>query len=435
MQKMIHNTEGMSLFAQWALALQHLLAVFSGTLIVPMITGLPVSVTLFFAGVSTLLFQFFTRAKIPFFYSCSFCFLAGMAYIKNTCEAHGMSTAMSMCYVSFGIFVSGLVYIILGQVMRFVKYERIMKLFPPIVYGTFIMSLGTTLLGASFSSIGTDWLVAVVAVAVTMVSQLFFRGIMKLIPINIGIFVATVVSLFRGGIDLSHVHEVPWIAMPFDRDYMALTVFEDYDGGLLMLSVFTILPLVLMSIVEHIADFFAISRTTKIDYVRTVGLHRTLSANGLATMLSAMFGAPATTAFSQTTGLVALIRVSATRVISLAALVMIFLAFSPKVAAFLAAIPPAAIGGATILMYGTVIVVGLRTLVDAKVDLSNIRNLLIFGPVLVLTVGINFGQNDSITVFGLTLSSLTVAALTGIILNIILPEEKNSNLINDEKVS
>lgn len=421
---MIHNTEGMSLFTQWALALQHLLAVFAGTLIIPMVTGLPMSVTLLFAGISTLIYQFFTRGKVALFYSVSFVFLSGMIFIRDTCVAQGLSVSMALCYVCFGIFVSGMAYIILGQVLRYVSYQRIMKLFPPVLYGPYIMSLGIVMFSASFDSIKTDWIVAVVAVVVTIFSQFFFKGVMRLMPINIGILVATIIAAFRGNIDLSAVYEAEWVAIPFDRQYMALTVFEELDGSLLAFSVFTILPLVLVSIVEHIADLLAISRTTKVDYIRTVGLPRTLSANGLSTMLSALFGAPATTSFSQTTGLIALNRVCATRLISLAAILMIFLAFSPKVAALLAAIPAAAIGGATLMMYGMVVVVGLRALVDAKVDFFNLRNLLIFSVVLVSTIGIKYELNDSVSFFGLTLSSLTVAGLSGTILNAILPDKE-----------
>ncbi len=424
MQKMIHNTDGMSLFTQWALALQHLLAVFAGTLIIPMVTGLPMSGALLFSGISTLIFQFFTRGKVALFYSVSFVFLSGMIFIRDTCVAQGLSVSMALCYVCFGIFVSGMAYVVLGQVLRYVSYQRIMKFFPPVLYGPYIMSLGLVMFSASFDSIKSDWLVAVVAVAVTIFSQFFFKGAMRLMPINIGIIVATIVAAFRGNIDLTPVYEAEWIAQPFDRQYMAFTVFEHLDGSQLAFSVFAILPLVLVSIVEHIADLLAISRTTKIDYIRTVGLPRTLSANGLATVLSAMFGAPAMTSFSQTTGLIALNRVCATRLISLAAILMIFLAFSPKVVALLAAIPAAAIGGATLLMYGMVVVVGLRAIVDAKVDFSNLRNLLIFSVVLGLTIGIKYELKDSVSLFGLTLSSLTVAGLSGTILNAILPDKK-----------
>lgn len=414
----------MPLSLQWTLAFQHLLAVFSGTLIVPSVTGLPVAVTLLFAGLSTLLFQFFTRGKIPFFYSCSFVFFSGMLYVRDTCMAQGMSQVMALCYVCFGIFVSGFVYIILGQILRYVSYKRILKLFPPVLYGSFIMALGIVMISASLDSIMKDSTVAIVAIAVTIITQIFFKGVMKLIPINIGILVATIVSGLKGDIDISRVYEVPWIAMPFKREYMAFSVFEDMNSSMLAFSIMTILPLVLVSIVEHVADLFAISRTTRIDYIRAVGLPRTLSANGLSTVLSAMFGAPATTAFSQTTGLIALNGVCATRLLRFASFLMIALAFSPKMGTLLAAIPAAAIGGATMLMYGMVIIVGVRSIVDAQVDFSKTRNMIIISVVLGLTVGIKYCLDDTITIGGLTLSSLTVAGLTGTLLNLILPDDK-----------
>lgn len=425
MQKMIHISKGMPLSLQWALAFQHLLAVFSGTLIVPMATGLPVAITLLFAGISTLFLQFFTRGKVPLFYSCSFVFFSGMLHVRDICMAQGMSQAMALCYVCFGIFVSGFAYIILGQIMRYVPYKIILKLFPPVLYGSFIMALGVVMISASIDSIKTDSTVAVVAIAVTILTQSFFKGVMKLIPINIGILAATIVSGMKGGIDLSRVYEVPWVAMPFRREYMALTVFEEIDGSLLVFSIMTILPLVLVSLVEHVADLFAISRTTRIDYIRAVGLPRTLSANGLSTMLSAMFGAPAMTAFSQTTGLIALNGVCATRLLRFASFTMIFLAFSPKLGTLLSAIPAAAIGGATVLMYGMVIIVGMRSMVDAQVDFSKTRNMLIISVVLGLTVGIKYCLDDSVTVLGLTLSSLTVAGFAGTLLNVILPDDES----------
>lgn len=409
---------------QWALALQHLMAVFMGTLIVPLLTGLSISVTLLFSGISTLIFHFLTRDKIPLFYSCSFVFLGGLSLIVKTCMERGMTQEMGLSYACFGVFVSGLVYIILGQILRRASYDKIMSVFPPVISGSYIIALGIVMAGTSISPIATDWELGVTAICVTILTHYYTKGPLRLMPINMGILAALILALIEGKVDISSTYGAHWIEQPFTRNHLAFNIFENFDWEMMMFSILTIVPLVSVSIVEHIADVLAVSRTTKIDYIRNIGLPRTLSANGLSTMVAAMFGAPPTTAFSQTTGLLMITKACSPTLIRMAAVIMIFLSFSPKFTALIASIPTAAIGGATLIMYGGIMVVGLRSLVEAKVDLSNNHNLVILSTVLVLTVGIRYAMDDSIEVCGISLSALTVAGLAGTLMNFLLPKEK-----------
>lgn len=420
--KMIHSTQSMPAVAQWALALQYIFAVFSGTLIVPMLTGLPAPMALLFSGVSTLFFHFFTRGKIPLFISCSFVFIGGTIAIRDTCVAQGTTQAMGLCYVCCGAFVTGLLYIAVGRLLHYLSYERILSFFPPVLTGSYIIALGLVMLDSTFSNIASDWVVALTTIIVIIFVQHWCRRMIRVMLINIGMLAALLVASIEGNVDFSPVSTVPWFASPFNREFMALNVFEHFDAGLLAMSVFTLTPLVIVSMVEHIADVLAISKTTKIDYMRTIGLTRTFSANGLATMVSTMFGAPPSSAFTQTTGLIGITRVCDPHLIRIASVMMIILAFCPKIGAAISCLPMASIGAVTLIMYGTVIVIGLRTLVDAKVNLSDTRNLLIASVILVLTVGIKFGLNDSVIICGINFSALAISGIVGAALNIILPK-------------
>lgn len=413
----------MHVAVQWALALQYIFAVFSGTLIVPAITGLPASITLLFSGISTLFFHFFTRGKIPLFFSCSFVFIGGTVAIRDACVAQGTTQAMGLCYVCCGTIVTGLLYIALGRLLHYFSYERIISFFPPVLTGSYIIALGIVMLDSTFANISSDWAVSITTLVVIILVQHWCRRLARIMTINLGILAALLVACIGGNIDFSPVMDAPWTASPFQRDYMALNVFEHFDSALLLTSVLTLTPLVIVSMVEHIADVLAVSKTTRIDYMRTIGLTRTFSANGLSTMVSAMFGAPPSSAFTQTTGLIGLNRVCDPHIIRIASVMMIVLAFCPKVCTILSCLPPASIGAVTLIMYGMVIVIGLRTIVDAEVDLASTRNFTIAGVILTLTVGIKYALNDSIVICGINFSALAISGIVGAIMNIILPKD------------
>ncbi len=421
---MIHKVKGMSPLLQTGLAFQHLLAVFAGTVFVPIVTGLSVSVSLFFSGVATLVFHFFTRGKMPLYYGSSFTMLAGMVFIRQSCVARGMSESMALSYVSFGVFIIGIVCVVVAQLLRRVSDVAIKRIFPPVVTGSFIMALGIDMLFSSTANISVSPLVGVITIVVLIAAMVFSRGIIGLMSINLSVIVAVAYVALTDGIDVSGVVEAEWIHQPFTRKNIAFGILEDYDPEMLRLAIMTSLPFAFITVAEHITDVLAVSRTVGIDYMKTVGMPRTLSANGLGTTLGAVFGAPPSTAYTQTTGLLSLNRICDPWLLRLCAIMMIFLSFSPKLSAMIGVIPIAAIGGITQVMYCMVIWVGIRTLYAKGKKIQTLRSVLIVLAVLGITVYIKFYHSGNIDVMGMDLSSLVVAWTVGVLLNIIIPEKK-----------
>lgn len=419
---MIHNTFQLPSLLRFGLAFQHLLAVFAGTIFVPVVLGLPIPLALFFSGVATLVFHYFTSGKIPLYLSSSFTVLAGMSFIRQLCLSRGMTDDIALCYVCFGAFVIGVVYVVVSQILRFISRHQITRFFPPVVAGAFIMALGIDMLFSATYSLKTDWATGLATIAAIVLTQVFCKGHLRMMSINVGILVGIVVSYFRGNINLIGIVDAPSLSQPFDDHYMAFRILEHFDPELLTATVLTVIPLALIAIGEHISDILAISRTTKIDYLRIMGLPRTVSANGLATILASVFGAPKNTAYTQTTGLIQLNRVCDPDILRYTALLMILLSFSPKVAALVGAIPMAVIGGITLVMYCMVILVGWRTIGMAGNGRFSVRSMVIIGAVLGISVGVKFFCNGGIQVGNTTLTSLTLAFIAGILLNITIPQ-------------
>lgn len=418
---MIHNTSSMPAMMQVGLAFQHLLAVFAGTIFVPVVLGLPIPIALFFSGVATLVFHYFTGGKIPLYFSSSFTVLAGMVFIRDTCMSAGMPEDIALCYTCFGAFVIGLVYLGIAQLLRFVSREQITRFFPPVLTGAFIMALGIDMLFSATYSVKTDWVTGLSTIAAIAVAQLLCRGGFRMMSINIGVAVGLIVGVLRGGIETDKVLTAVWIAQPFNDDYMAFRVLERFDIDLILMTIQTVFPLALIAVGEHISDMLAIGRTAKIDYMRIVGLPRTVSANGLATLMASVFGAPKNTAYTQTTGLIQLNRVCDPQILRIMAPAMILLSFSPKVAAMVGAIPMAVIGGITLVMYCMVVMIGWRTIGSAGSEWRQPRSMVIIITVLAVAVGVKFFCDGGIKIGDTSLSSLTLAFIAGILLNIIIP--------------
>lgn len=426
-RKMMRVVGNMSPFLQAGLAFQHLLAVFAGTVFVPIATGLSVSVALFFSGVATLVFHFFTRGKIPLYYGSSFTMLAGMVFIRQSCVNRGMPDDKALCYVSFGVFVIGIVCLVMAQLLRSVSEVVIKRIFTPVVTGSFIMALGVDMLFSSTANISEAPLIGIMTIVVLVVALVFSRGIIGLMSINVSVLIVVMYVALTDGIDVSEVVNAEWIRLPFTHENIAFGILEDYDPEMLSLSIMTSLPFAFITMAEHITDVLAVSRTVGIDYMKTVGLSRTLSANGLGTMFGAVFGAPPSTAYTQTTGLLSLNRICAPRLLRLCALMMILLSFSPKLSAVIGLIPIAAIGGITQVMYCMVVVVGFRTLTGTGERVLSLRSIVIVLAVLGITVYIKFLHSGNIGVMGVDLSSLVVAWAVGVLLNVIIPEKKKKN--------
>lgn len=420
---MIHNTSQMPSLIRFGLAFQHLLAVFAGTIFVPVVLGLPIPIALFFSGIATLVFHYFTSGKIPLYLSSSFTVLAGMAFIRQSCVSKGMADDIALCYTCFGAFVIGVVYLVVAQILRFVSRHHITRLFPPVLTGSFIMALGIDMLFSATYSIKTDWITGIATIAAIVLTQMLCKGFWQIMSINAGILVGIVVSYFSGSINLEGILDAPSLSQPFNDNYMAFRILEDFDLEMFIATVLTVIPLALIAIGEHISDMLAISRTTRIDFLRIMGLPRTVSANGLAILVASVFGAPKTTAYTQTTGLIQLNRVCDPYILRYTALLMILLSFSPKVAALVGAIPMAVIGGITLVMYCMVILVGWRTIGSVGNERFSVRSIVIVVAVLGVALGIKFFCNGGIQVGNTTLTSLTLAFIAGILLNLIIPQK------------
>ena len=403
------------------LGLQHLFAMFGATILVPVITGLSVSATLLFAGIGTLLFHLLTKMKVPAFLGSSFAFLGGYAAVSEMGMAKGLTLAQALPYACIGVFCAGLMYFILAGLFAAFGPKKVMRYFPPIVTGPIIIAIGLTLSGSAIQNCSQNWWIALLAVAIILVCNIFGKGMIKIVPILLGVLGSYIVAACFGLADFTQVKEAAWIGLPVAFDNPAMAVFKNPDWGLVVAAIIAILPISLATMVEHIGDMCAISSTTGINYLEDPGLHRTLMGDGLATAFTSLFGAPANTTYGENTGVLNITKVFDPRVIRIAACFAILLAFCPKFSALIGAMPAATIGGVSLVLYGMISAVGVRNVVENQVDFTSSRNLIIAALILVLAIGIKYGANDAISLGFTSLSGLAVAALVGILLNAILP--------------
>ena len=420
------------------LGAQHLFAMFGATVLVPVITGLSISATLLFAGVGTLLFHLLTKAKVPAFLGSSFAFLGGYAAVVQMGAERGLSLAESLPYACIGVVTAGLMYFVLAGLFKLFGPKRVMKFFPPIVTGPIIIAIGLCLAGTAISSCMSNWWIALLAIAIIIGANIWGKGMIKIVPILLGVLGSYLVAACFGLVDWSGVRDAAWVGLPFKMQDTAFAVFANPNWGLVVAAIIAILPISLATMVEHIGDMCAISSTTGINYLEDPGLHRTLMGDGLATILASLFGAPANTTYGENTGVLNITRVYDPRVIRIAALFAILLSFCPKFAAIIAAMPAATIGGVSLVLYGMISAVGVRNVVENHVDFKKSRNVIVMALILVLAIGIKYGANDSIPLGFTSLSGLAVAAIVGVILNAILPGkdyEFGSNPEGDKAVN
>ncbi|MBP5625442.1 MAG: uracil-xanthine permease [Bacteroidales bacterium] len=403
------------------LGLQHLFAMFGATVLVPVITGLSVSATLLFAGLGTLLFHLLTKFKVPAFLGSSFAFLGGYAAVTQMGVEKGLDLAHSLPYACIGVFCAGLMYFVLAGLFAAFGAKKVLRFFPPIVTGPIIIAIGLTLSGSAIQNCNQNWWIALVAVAIIIVCNIWGKGMIKIVPILLGVLGSYIVAACFGLVDFTQVKEASWIGLPFAFENTAFAVFKNPDWGLIVAAIIAILPISLATMVEHIGDMCAISSTTGINYLENPGLHRTLMGDGLATAVASLFGAPANTTYGENTGVLNITRVFDPRVIRIAAVFAIILAFCPKFAALIGVMPAATIGGVSLVLYGMISAVGVRNVVENQVDFTSSRNLIIAALILVLAIGIKYGAGDSIDLGFTSLSGLAVAALVGIFLNAVLP--------------
>ncbi len=419
--KAIYDARPLGVGRMTILGLQHLFAMFGATVLVPVITGLSVSSTLLFAGIGTLIFHLCTKGKVPAFLGSSFAFLGGYAAVTQMGLAKGLALSESLPYACIGVFCAGLMYFVLSGLFAAFGTRKVMRFFPPVVTGPIIIAIGLILSGSAIQNCSQNWPIALVAIAVIVIANIWGKGMVKIVPILLGVLASYIVAIVFGKVDFSTVRDAAWIGLPFKWEDTAIAVFRSPDWGLIVASIIAILPISLATMVEHIGDMCAISSTTDRNYLEDPGLHRTLMGDGLATAIASLFGAPANTTYGENTGVLNITKVFDPRVIRLAAIFSILLAFCPKFAALIGAMPAATIGGVSLILYGMISAVGVRNIVENRVDFTRSRNVIIAALILVLAVGIKYGANDSVRIGFTSLSGLAVAAIVGILFNIILP--------------
>ena len=414
------------------LGFQHVFAMFGATVLVPTLTGLSVSATLLFAGLGTLLFHLITKRKVPAFLGSSFAFLGGYFAVNslvseyNAGLAEGAAAVNWIPYAGVGVACAGLLYVILSGLFKAFGPSKVMRFFPPIVTGPIIICIGITLANSAINNCAANWPIALLAVAIVVVCNIWGKGMIKIIPILLGVVGSYVVAALCGQVDFSKVADAAWLGLPFQlSDTVFAFATDGVNGGLLASAIAMMMPIALATIIEHIGDMCAISSTVEKNFIADPGLHRSLLGDGLATAMAALFGAPANTTYGENTGVLALTKVYDPKVVRLAAIIAVLFSFCPKFAALVSCMPTATIGGVSLILYGMISAVGVRNVVENQVDFTKSRNVIIAALIMALALGINFSKAGAIafTVFGIqiSLSGLAVAALVGIILNAVLP--------------
>lgn len=410
------------------LGFQHMFAMFGATVTVPLLTGLSISTTLLFAGLGTLLFHCLTKFKVPAFLGSSFAFIGGYLAVAPLNE-DGSGNKEMLPYACLGVACAGIVYLIVAAFIKAVGVNRVMKLFPPVVTGPIIMAIGLGLAPSAVNNCSSNWWLAIVALALVIIFNIFGKGMIKIIPILLGIIGAYLVAVLVGNvggvenfaIDFSAVKDAPWIGNPVE---WSSTVFGGVsDKSKAISAIIAIVPIAIATMMEHIGDISAISATCNKNFINDPGLNRTLLGDGLATTLASLFGAPANTTYGENTGVLALSKVYDPRVIRIAAYFAIFFSLSPKFAALIESIPMAVVGGISFVLYGMISAIGVRNVVEAKVDFSKARNTIIAAVILVVALGLSGGITFTVGSVTITLSSLACASIAGIVLNIIFPEK------------
>ena len=399
------------------LGLQHMFAMFGATVLVPILVqgyGLPLSIqtTLLFAGLGTLLFHVCTKFKVPAFLGSSFAYLGGFSTVATMPAYEGLDPETKLAYALGGIVIAGLLYLVLALLFKLLGAKKVMRYFPPIVTGPMIIMIGLNLSGSAINNASTCWWLALVAMAIIVVANIWGKGMVKIIPILLGVVGSYIVAVIAGQVDFSGVSEASFLGLQ-------QFVIAKFDVS----AILVMAPIAIAAMMEHIGDISAISSTTGKNFIEDPGLHRTLVGDGLATAFAGFFGGPANTTYGENTGVLALSKVYDPRVVRLAAVYAIILSFSPKFDALVNSIPAAIVGGVSFILYGMISAVGVRNIVENQVDLTKSRNLIIAAVMFVSGLGFSSVGGVTFTVGGaaVTLSGLAIAALCGVILNAVLP--------------
>ena len=414
------------------LGLQHMFAMFGATILVPILVNgyfgsttqvLSVQVTLFCAGFGTLFFHLCAKFKVPAFLGSSFAFLGGFASVASldTGIFANMPDSEKLQYACGGIFVAGLLYLVLALIIKLIGVKRVMRFLPPVVTGPIIICIGLSLAPSAVNNASTNWLIAIVALAVIIVFNIWGKGMFKIIPILLGVVISYVFALVLHGLGFTN----PDGSAIFDFTNVVNASFVGFPPFQLpkfnITAILVMAPIAIATMMEHIGDMSAISATVGENFLEDPGLHRTLIGDGLATSFSALIGGPANTTYGENTGVLELSRVHDPKVVRLAAVYAIILGFIPKFAEIIGSMPASIIGGVSFILYGMISAIGVRNVVENHVDFTKSRNLIIAGVILVSGLGFSNGLTFNVGGTSITLTSLAIAALAGIILNAILP--------------
>lgn len=412
------------------LGLQHMFAMFGATILVPILVNsyfgedvLHVQVTLICAGVGTLFFHVCSKFKVPAFLGSSFAFLGGFATIA-TMDAGvfaDMSNADRLSYACGGIVVAGLLYLILALIIKLVGVKKVMRFLPPVVTGPIIICIGLSLAGSAISNASTNWILALIALATIIIFNIWGKGMFKIIPILMGVIISYCAALIFHALGMTNadgsaifnftnIANAAWVGLP------AFSICKFNISAVLVMA-----PIALATMMEHIGDMSAISATVGKNYMEDPGLHRTLIGDGIATAFSALVGGPANTTYGENTGVLELSKVYDPKVIRIAACYAILLSFIPKIAEVIGSMPSAIIGGVSFMLYGMISAIGVRNVVENRVDFTKSRNLIIAGVIFVCGLGFSDGLTFVVAGTSITLTSLAIAAVAGILLNAILP--------------
>ena len=418
------------------LGLQHLFAMFGATVLVPILTGLSVSATLLFAGMATLFMHLVTGKKVPVFLGSSFAFLGGYFGVVASGAELGLSQAEALPYACVGVACAGLLYLVLSLICKAFGSKNVMRFFPPVVTGPIIIAIGLILAPSAINNCSTNWWIALVAIVVVIVCNIWGKGMIKIVPILMGVLASYLVAALTGNVDFSGVKEAAWIGLPVKMENTVFSLFgaENFNAGLLVSSIFMIVPIAFATMMEHVGDISAIGGAIEKNLIEDPGLHRTLIGDGIGTSIAALFGAPANTTYGENTGVLVLTKVYDPKVVRLAAVYAIVLSFCPKFAALISAMPAATIGGVSIILYGMISAVGVRNMVENHTDFQKSRNVIVAAVILGLALGINFSDLGAVafTVGSTTISltGLAVASIVGILLNAILPGKRDEYMPN-----
>ena len=400
------------------LSFQHVFAMFGATILVPLILGMPVSVALFASGVGTLIYMISTGFKVPVYLGSSFAFITAMSLAMK--EMGGDVSAAQT-----GVILTGLIYVLVAAGVRFAGTKWIDKLLPPIIIGPMIIVIGLGLAGSAVTNAGLvadgNWKNALVAVVTFLIAAFINtkgKGFLRIIPFLFAIIGGYLFALTLGLVDFTPVLKANWFEIPgFYLPFSTGGAFKEYSlyfGP----ETIAILPIAIVTISEHIGDHTVLGQICGRQFLKEPGLHRTLLGDGIATSVSAFLGGPANTTYGENTGVIGMTRIASVSVIRNAAFIAIALSFLGKFTALISTIPNAVLGGMSILLYGVIASNGLKVLIKERVDFGQMRNLIIASAMLVLGLG------GAILKLGpVTLSGTALSAMTGIILNLILPYE------------